>query len=156
LVKITELIDERALLPLTRVFLQFQPDPRALGEAPGRLHEGDVLVILDEPEDIPALVTSEAVIRLPARTDMKAGGLLLVERTERHKAGARAPQRDVPTNDLDDVARPADLLPDMRWDQRHQSPSPASVNVVDSTPSLSRRAAPEETMAPRCGRSRGA
>ena len=100
------------------VVLVLQRDPGALGEAGERLDEGDVLVVLDEAEDVAALVAAEAMEDLLRGVHVEARRLLLMERAERDEVGAGALERQVSADDIDDVARGADLFAEVVGEER--------------------------------------
>ncbi len=61
-----------------------------------------------EREDVAALVAPEAVVALAIGIDVERGGLLVVERAEADVVAARLLQRQVATDDLDNVDAVAD------------------------------------------------
>ena len=84
-----------------RTALEFDTGP--VGEHLEGLPEVDALDLLDEFEEIPALVTAVAVPDLALRADRERRRLLGVEGTEPRQLPSRTVERDVPADDLDEV-----------------------------------------------------
>jgi len=85
-------------------------DVGAAGEFAYRIGEGEVLVSHHEADGAAALAAAEALVALSCRIDGEGGGLFVVERAERLEDGPGAFQREVPGDDLDDIAARQDLL----------------------------------------------
>ena len=89
-----------------------QRDVRPLGQPLHRLHEGQVLDLLQEGEDVAALAAAEAVVVAAGRADLERRRLLVVERAQALEvAAAGVAQRDVLPHDLLDAAGVADPFP---------------------------------------------
>ena len=86
-----------------------QLDPGTLGEDLQGAGEVDPLDPLDEGEDVAPLVAAVAVKHLPLLADREARGLLRVEGAEADVLGARAVQRDVTADHIEDVEPGLDL-----------------------------------------------
>ena len=91
-------------------FLFDNRDTRAGPElADGRWKIG-MLVLHHEPENAAAHATTKTMKRLPLRIYMERRGLLLVKRAKRLEICARALQREIRTNHLNDVVGCGNLL----------------------------------------------
>src|SRR5439155_1185478 len=77
--------------------------------------EIDMFVIHHEPENAPAHAAAETMKRLPLRTDVERGRFLLVKRAERFEVRARAFEREIRPDHVDDIVRGGDLLDGLRW-----------------------------------------
>ena len=74
-----------------------------------------MFVIHHEPENAPAHAAAETMKRLPLRTDVERGRFLLVKRAERFEVRARAFEREIRPDHVDDIVRGGDLLDGLRW-----------------------------------------
>src|SRR5581483_8861645 len=110
LVNLEERVLEMAVLLAVGIVVEFDGDAGALGEAAHGVHERDALELLDEGEDVAALVAAEAVKNLALGIDVEAGRLLAVEGAERGEIGAGALEGHVGADDIDDVTGGANLL----------------------------------------------
>ena len=88
----------------------FKRDAGAFGQATDGFAEVDTLEFLDETKDIAAFMTSEAVKNLALRMNIEAGSLLFVERAESDEIRPRPFEREIGTDDFDDVTGGADLV----------------------------------------------
>src|SRR5204862_5680909 len=110
LVNLEQRFLEVAMLLRARVFFEFERDAGPFGQSMHRFGKTDALEFLNEREYVTALVTAEAMKNLTLGMDVKTRRLLLVKRAEGDKIGARALEREIGADDLDDVAGSADLL----------------------------------------------
>ena len=90
--------------------VELEGNARALGQTAHRLDKREVLVLLDELENVAALVAAETVEDLALLIDIEARGLFAVERAQGGPIGPVALQGHVRANDLDNLAGGADLL----------------------------------------------
>jgi len=74
-----------------------------------------MLVIHHEPKNAAAHPAAETVERLPLRTDMERRRFLLMKWAERPEIRARAFNREIRPDHVDDVVRGGDLLDGLRW-----------------------------------------
>ena len=86
-------------------------DARLVTQKPDGLPEGFSLKFLNEPEDVSAGLTSEAVKKLFCRIDMKRGCLLLMKRAKSQIILAAPFKRDAVADYPDDITCLPDLLP---------------------------------------------
>ena len=84
-------------------------DTGPVGQHLEGLPEVDALDLLDEFEEVPALVTAVAVPDLALRADGERWRLLGVEGTEPGQLASRTVERDVSADDLDEVKSRFDL-----------------------------------------------
>ena len=84
-------------------------DSRTVGKQLERLPEVDALDLLDELEEVAALVAPMAIPDLTLRVHREGRGLLRVEGTEPRQLAASAMERDVPTDHLDQIEARLDL-----------------------------------------------
>ena len=90
--------------------LIFHANPRARGQAFGRLGEFHVFVKLHELEHAAARAASEAFEDLPGGIDTERGRFLLVKGAARLVSRARPLQGEIARDHIDDVVRLRDLL----------------------------------------------
>ena len=83
---------------------------RPLGQTPHRADKIEMLVFHDEAKNRAPRAAAKTMIRLPLRVNMERGALLAVERTQRDPACARALERKVRADHLDDVVGFGDAL----------------------------------------------
>lgn len=94
-------------------------DAGPLGESLDGIDEGEVLIVHEEAQGIPALATAEAFIVLLGGIDVKGGGLFVMEGTVTLKGGAGAFQREVGSDEIDDVGGIQDLFHCFFWNAAH-------------------------------------
>jgi hypothetical protein len=82
----------------------------ALAQRLDRLREAEPLLLLDESEQVPTRLASEAVIDLLLRVDGERWRALLMERAQPGEPLAGPTQVGVRGDDLDDVRRVGDAL----------------------------------------------
>jgi hypothetical protein len=82
----------------------------AFGQATNGFAEVDPFEFLHETKDIAAFMTSKAVKNLALRMNIEAGGLLFVEWAESDEVRPRPLEREIGTDDFDDVTGGTDLV----------------------------------------------
>ncbi len=103
-------------------------NPRTLGEAAHRADKVEMLVVHDETKNRPARTAAEAVIGLPLRVDVEGRAFLAMKWTERPPACARAFEREIRTDDLDDVVGFGDALDGFFGNAGHAAKLPCGSN----------------------------
>src|SRR5437870_8883613 len=91
-------------------FFVFERNFGAIGEPLDGFDKIEAFIFLDEREDVAAFVATEAMKNLPMRIDVEAGSFLFVKRAEGDKVRAGALQRDIGTDDIDDITGSANLF----------------------------------------------
>ena len=105
-----------------RRLLVLERDAEPLGEPLDRADEVEVLGLLDEAHDVPALAAAEAVVELADGVDREARRALLVERAAAAVSRARrTTQRGSGRDDVDHVGRGDDRVLARVLDPRHSA-----------------------------------
>ena len=100
-------------------FPLLEPDARAIGQLFCGGGEIQIFVIPHERDDVSPRAAAETLEDLQARIDGKRGRPLLMKWAQRLEHPARAPQREIASDDIDDVIRGDNLIEGFRRDEGH-------------------------------------
>ena len=84
-------------------------DPQPIGQLLDSLAEAHPMEVLNEADEVPALLTSMAIVKLLGFAHIERRGALRMEGAQTHMIGPRLPKHHVLSDDVDQVDGVLDL-----------------------------------------------